>query len=267
MSFLRTTGGLFSKRETADFYDAEMLTVYWQTKPEIIKRLLPPPLKPVELPIVYAFVADYPRTNFGSVYKEAAVFLSCEYEGIEGGYCLSMPVTDDMALAAGREVFGYPKKIANIHYHKEKRDVEGWSERHGTRYFEVKSKLNGRPNSPEFIQLVAERTGGTPGAGTAITIVCYNYKHFPSPDGNYFDYKPRLIREEVIFRPNELKLGSAELKLKSSENDPWGELEVEKILGALYLKGNNSMLKGYVVAELEPEKFVPFSFLKWDIEV
>ncbi|GAG93914.1 unnamed protein product, partial [marine sediment metagenome] len=30
-----------TKRETADFYDAEMLVVYWETKPEIIKRLLP----------------------------------------------------------------------------------------------------------------------------------------------------------------------------------------------------------------------------------
>ncbi len=267
MSFLRTSGGFMSNRETADFYDAEMLAVYWQTKPDIIKRLLPPPLKPAEMPIIFAFVADYPRTNFGSIYKEAAVFLSCEYEGIEGGYCLAMPVTDDMALVAGREVFGYPKKLANIHFRKEKRDVEGWSERHGTRYFEVKAKLNGRPNSPEFIQLVAERTGGTPGGSKDIIQVCYNYKHFPSPDGNYFDYKPRLIREEVVFRPSELKLGSAQLILKSSESDPWGELEIEEILGAIYLKGTNSMLKGYVVAELEHEKFIPYSFLKWDIKI
>lgn len=267
MSFLRTSGGFMSNRETADFYDAEMLAVYWQTKPDIIKRLLPPPLKPAEMPIIFAFVADYPRTNFGSIYKEAAVFLSCEYGGIEGGYCLAMPVTDDMALVAGREVFGYPKKLANIHFRKEKRDVEGWSERHGTRYFEVKAKLNGRPNSPEFIQLVAERTGGTPGGSKDIIQVCYNYKHFPSPDGNYFDYKPRLIREEVVFRPSELKLGSAQLILQSSESDPWGELEIEEILGAIYLKGTNSMLKGYVVAELEHEKFIPYSFLKWDIKI
>jgi len=34
-------------RETYDFYDAEMLTVFWETQPEIVKRLLPPPLKPI----------------------------------------------------------------------------------------------------------------------------------------------------------------------------------------------------------------------------
>ena len=265
MSFIRDSGGLMSSRETLDFYDAEMLAVYWETKPETIKRLLPPPLKPLEIPQVYAFIADYPKTNFGVKYKEAALFLSCEFEGVEGGYCLAMPVTDDMALAAGREVFGFPKKMANIHFKREKRIVEGWVERHGTRFFEVKAKLNGRPNASEFIQLFTERTGGT--VGMEMPFISYNYKHFASPDGVFFDYKPRLVKQETILRPTELKLGNAELTLKSSNSDPWGEIEIERLLGAVYTKGNNSMLKGSVVAELEPDKFFPYSFLKWDIEI
>jgi len=43
-------------RETYDFYDAEMLTVFWETKPEVVKRLLPPPLKPSKIPLALAFV-------------------------------------------------------------------------------------------------------------------------------------------------------------------------------------------------------------------
>ena len=265
MSFLRDSKGIMGSRETLDFYDAEMLVVYWETKPEIIEKLLPPPLKPLETPIVNAFIADYPGTNFGVKYKEAALFLSAEFEGIEGGYCLAMPVTNDMALAAGREVFGFPKKLSTIHFNREKRTVEGWVERHGTRFFEVKAKLNGRPNSSEFIQLFIEKTGGA--IGTDISVISYNYKHFPSPDGEYFDFQPRLISQETVLHPAELKLGSAELTLKSSESDPWGEVEIVKMLGAVYIKGNNSMLKGSVVAELEPEKFMPYSFLKWDIEI
>jgi acetoacetate decarboxylase len=265
MSFLRDTKGFFEKRETLDFYDAEMLAVYWETKPEIIEKLLPPPLKPLDTPTVYAFIADYPSTNFGVKYKEAALFISAEYEGIEGGYCLAMPVTDDMALGAGREIFGFPKKIATIHFNREKRIVEGWVERKETRFFELKAKLNGRPNSSEFIQLFTEKTGGT--IGTDIPFISYNYKHFPSPEGEFFDFKPRLVKQETVLRPDELKLGSAELTLKSSKSDPWGEIEVIKVLGAVYLKGNNSMLKGSVVAELEPEAFMPYSYLKWDIEI
>jgi acetoacetate decarboxylase len=265
LSFLRNSGGFISGRESFDFYDAEILTVWWETKPEIIEKLLPPPLKPIEIPIAFAIVANYPRTNFGVTYKEGALFLACEFEGVEGFYCLAMPVTNDMALVAGREVFGYPKKIASIHLDHEKRDFEGWIERHGTRFYEVKAKINGKTNSSDFIQFVIDRTGGD--LGKEFSLYFYNYKHFPSPDGEFFDYKPRLIREEITFRPNTLKFGNAKITLNSSDNDPWGEVEVERILGALYLKGNNSMLKGSVVAELEPEKFVPHSFLKWDIEI
>ncbi|MFX1328536.1 MAG: acetoacetate decarboxylase family protein [Promethearchaeota archaeon] len=265
MSFLRDSIRLMANKETADFYDAEVLVVYWETKPEIIARLLPPPLKPFNKPLVSAFIADYPSTNFGVTYKEAALFLTCEFDGVEGGYCLAMPVTNDMAMALGREVLGFPKKIAKIYFNREKREAVGWAERHGTRFIEIKAKLNGRPNSSDFIQLFTERTSG--GAGTDILSVSYNYKHFISPDGEYFDYTPRLVKQETVLRPTELKLGNAKISIKSSVNDPWGEVEIERIMGAVYIKGNNSMFKGSVVAELEQEKFVPYSFLKWDSEI
>jgi len=68
-------------RETFDFYDAEMVTVVWETKPEIVKRLLPSPLKPGKRPIALAFVANYPRTNFGVSYLESALFLRANSTG------------------------------------------------------------------------------------------------------------------------------------------------------------------------------------------
>ena len=111
MGFIRTFEEIMAMvGKRAEFYGAEMLTVTWETTPEIIKSLLPPPLKPAEKPIASAFVADYPRTNFSLPYKEAALFLLAEYHGVAGGYCLAMPVTYDMAMAGGREVFGYPKR-------------------------------------------------------------------------------------------------------------------------------------------------------------
>jgi len=38
-------------QQNAEFYDAEMLTIYFETKQEVVERLLPPPLKPTQLPI------------------------------------------------------------------------------------------------------------------------------------------------------------------------------------------------------------------------
>ena len=48
-------------------------------------------------------------------------------------YCLSMPVDDDMAMAGGREVFGYPKKMAeSITLREEGSTVIGSAVRKGT---------------------------------------------------------------------------------------------------------------------------------------
>jgi acetoacetate decarboxylase len=244
---------------TADFYDAEMLTIYWETKPEIVERLLPPPLKPVERPLVIAFVANYPRTSFGPGYREGALFLRAEFEGEEGSYCLAMPVTGDLAMAAGREKFGFPKKLANIHFDHDDDRVEGWLERHGVRFFEVRAKLDGKPNAEDF-QNIFVGMFGSPETGA----ISYNFKHFLSPDGTGFDYNPRLVRQETMLRPTAMRWGAAEVVLQPSDYDPWFEVEVVRMLGATFTVGNNSMLNGSVVAEADSTAFAPYAFLKWD---
>ncbi len=248
-------------RETYDFYDAEMLVVAWVTKPQIVERLLPPPLKPTELPVAMAFVAHYPRTNFGPSYYEGALFLlGAEFNGKMGSYCLAMPVTGDMAMAGGREIFGYPKKLANIEFKRSGDSVTGWLERHGVRFFEVRARLDGKPSFENFRESMTEGSAYNDERG-AIT---YNFKYFQAPDGSGLDYSPRLVSQATVFRPKTIEWGNAEVILSPSEHDPWSEVEIVTVLGAVYTVGNNSMLRGSVVAEVDPVAFAPYSFLKWD---
>lgn len=121
-----------------EFYDAEMLLVAFETKPALVEKLLPPPLRPVE-PIAIVFVANYPRTNFGAAYREAALYLLAEHNGAVGRYCLAMPVTDDMVMAGGREIYGYPKKLARVQFAHDERTVSGSVERHGNRFFRIRA--------------------------------------------------------------------------------------------------------------------------------
>jgi len=244
----------------AVFYDAEILTVYFETKPEVVKRLLPPPLKPAKDPFGGAFVANYPKTNFGVTYLESALFLLAEYNGVEGAYCLAMPVTNDMALVLGREVFGYPKKIANIQMKRDGENVEGWTERHETRFFEVRARLTGKFNDEAAQQMMMERMSSP----ASMDQVIYNFKYFPSPGRDGFDYNPRLIREVVELRPKAMEIGEAKLTLRSSEHDFWGEVEIVRVLGAVYTVGDNTMLPGSVVAEVDPMSFAPYALMKVD---
>ncbi|MEH6584429.1 MAG: hypothetical protein V7754_21025 [Halioglobus sp.] len=47
MSFVKTYEEILENAgESDDFYDAEMLTLVWETTPGAIEKLLPPPLKP-----------------------------------------------------------------------------------------------------------------------------------------------------------------------------------------------------------------------------
>jgi acetoacetate decarboxylase len=243
--------------ENLEFYDAEMLIVVWETKMEIVKRLLPPPLKPAARPLATAFVAYYPKTNFGPPYHEGALFVRAEFEGVEGNYCLAMPVTGDLAMAGGRERFGYPKKLANIEFKRSRNRIEGRIERHGLGFFQVRARMSGKPNSEEFQELITKEFGEE---GT----VTYNFKYFQAPEGGGFDYNPRLVREGVIFRPSVEKFGEAEVMMSPSDYDPWSEVEVVRMLGAVYSKGNNTMLKGKVVAEVDPAAFLPYILTKWD---
>jgi len=259
MGFVKTIEEVSeSYLETFEFYDAEMLTVYFETKQEIVKRLLPPPLKPATEPVGIVFVANYPKTNFGVTYLESALFLTAEYDGDEGMYCLSMPVTNDMAMIGGREIFGYPKKIGEIYFEHEGNDVRGWTERHGTRFMEIKAELTGKFNDEIAQTIIMKNLESNP------ELVVYNFKYFAAPERAGFDYNPRLVKEIVKFGPKSIQLGEAELELRSSDHDPWGEVEVVRALGAIYTVGDNTMLPGNVVAEVDQTEFLPYAFMKVD---
>ena len=261
MGFVKTPEELKKlKRNSFDFYDAEFLSMYWETQPEIVERLLPPPLKPAKYPVACAIIANYPRTNFGISYKEGALFLFAEFDNITGMYCLAMPVDNDMAMIAGREVFGYPKKMSNIHFEKKEKKFDGWIERHGIKYIEAKADLNNKPNAKDFLKIGME-LGLNPSKPASIT---YNFKYFKTPKYEGFDYNPRLIREEITMQSSEMALGDVEIKLNHSDDDPWDEVEIERILGCLYLKTNSQMQPGEIVAEVESEKFEPYSYMKMD---
>ena len=134
MSFKRDLSEIKQKKEemrTSVFKGAEMVWVLWETKKDIIERILPPPLEPIERPIALAFVANYPSHSYGVPYTEAALVIRCQYKGELGNYFLAMPLTDDRATFAGREIWGFPKKLANVVFEKKDDEIYGYSERLG----------------------------------------------------------------------------------------------------------------------------------------
>jgi len=264
MSFKKNLDEIKEKKiklRTTIFKNAEMITVLWETKKEIVERLLPPPLEPASRPIAMCFVVRYPSTNQGLPYNEAALILRCKYKEEQGNYYLSMPVTDDRALIGGREIFGFPKKIANVVLKRNDNQIHAYSERLGVKNIEIHAKLTGKFNDPETPKLIKE-LDLLPGRRK--NTINYNFKYFPHPTKEGFDYDPWLVRQETAVRPQFFKMGEAEIFLNSTVHDPWAEIEIVKIYGALYMLTDNEMLPGSVIAQVDSERFLPYSYNKWD---
>ena len=230
------------------FYGAEMLGLMFETRPEIIKRLLPPPLEPGENPTGMMFIAHYPKTNLGPGYREGALFVSCRYGDETGSYCLSMPIDDDTRMHNGRDIYGFPKKLAVIHTEREGQEVTGRVERNGVRFVEIKASLTGSlPELPELGPV-------------------FLFKGMPRADLEPgFDGPVYLVRQKTEIEMKSFEIGTAQLTMRESETDPWAEVEVTKVLIAFYLVSDNTMQPGRVVAEVNPDEYLPYYYKMTDL--
>lgn len=229
------------------FTAAEMLFVRFRTSPEFVASVLPRPLRPPEDPLGVAFVGLYPETNFGVTYNEGAVLLDATYRGEPGKYCLSMPVTDDMAMLYGREFFGYPKKIAeSITLTRTDDTVVGSVVRKGTEILHLEAELTDAATERDLDAM------GTPAVGLdgepCRKGVTLQFKHLQTADFRRFEFIPHLIRHAVLWGPREdIRVGTAKMTLTSTGADPLGDIPVRDVLGSLYGTWDNQLIPGRTV--------------------
>jgi acetoacetate decarboxylase len=72
------------------------------------------------------------------------------------------------------------------------------------------------------------------------------------------------VKQKTTSKIKAMQMGEAEVKLNSTIHDPWGEIEIKKILGGMYLQTDNEMFPGEILSEVDPKEFLPYSFIKWD---
>jgi acetoacetate decarboxylase len=250
MGFTKTAEELagYYELKARKFMGAKMMGVVFETRPEIVERLLPPPLQPSGANNGLMFIAQYPETNLGPGYRESALFLGCQYQGETGNYCLSMPIeSEESRLHNGRDIFGFPKKAARIHLEEDGERVVGWVERHGVRFVEIETRLMSElPALP------------TPGPN-------FLFKAMPKIDlSPGFDGPVLLCRQQTDIEMKSLRVGSAEVKLRESKYDSWAEVEIVNVIVAYYLTSDNTMQPGSVLQEVDAQAYLPFYFKMTD---
>lgn len=90
----------------------EYFIISYETDIEVLKEVVPEPLKVVSNVVKFEFMKMPDASGFGS-FCEAGQMIEVEYDGKIGSYSHAMYLDDLSPIAAGREIWGYPKKLAS----------------------------------------------------------------------------------------------------------------------------------------------------------
>jgi acetoacetate decarboxylase len=93
------------------FVNREFLIITYRTDMEALRAVVPEPLEFTEPIVKYEFIRMPDSTGFGD-YTESGQVIPVTYKGVHGGYVHSMYLNDDAPIAGGREIWGFPKKLA-----------------------------------------------------------------------------------------------------------------------------------------------------------
>ena len=79
---------------------------------EALRRVVPAPLEVTDPIVKFEFIRMPDSTGFGD-YTEAGQVIPVHYKGEAGGYVHAMYLDDNAPIAGGRELWGFPKKLAS----------------------------------------------------------------------------------------------------------------------------------------------------------
>src|SRR5256886_3905405 len=100
------------------FINREFMVITYRTDADKLRAVVPEPLEVDEPFVKYEFIRMPDSTGFGD-YTETGQVIPVRFRGRKGGYSHCMFLNDEPPIAGGRELWGFPKKLANPTLHVE----------------------------------------------------------------------------------------------------------------------------------------------------
>jgi acetoacetate decarboxylase len=94
------------------FVDREFFIISYRTDPDALRAVIPAPLEYIEPIVKYEFIRMPDSTGFGD-YTESGQVIPVRFQGSVGSYVHAMYLDDEAPIAGGRELWGFPKKLAS----------------------------------------------------------------------------------------------------------------------------------------------------------
>jgi len=94
------------------FVNREFMIITYRTDMEALRAVVPEPLEILEPIVKFEFIRMPDSSGFGD-YTESGQIIPVRYNGVQGNYVHGMYLNNHPAIAAGRELWGFPKKLAS----------------------------------------------------------------------------------------------------------------------------------------------------------
>jgi acetoacetate decarboxylase len=166
------------------------------------------------------YVSDF--TNCAKMpFMDAGIVIPVRYGAQEGGFFLFEYEDNDSAIAAGRDLWGYPKKYGEISLV----ETDG----------KVRAEVRRKGVSLISIECETSRSIDVPPVQTTPHL---NIHVQPAPDGAILS--KRLIARDTSadFQTIRTVTGPARVELQGLPSDPLHELQPTEVLGASFVTGN-----------------------------
>ncbi|MEO9255609.1 MAG: acetoacetate decarboxylase family protein [Tepidiformaceae bacterium] len=229
------------------FLSMRTLAMNFETDPAIIAELLPHPLLPATDPRILVSVFDVGESNCVGPFKGASVAIACTFNGEDGFYGLTMPMSTDASVIFGRELYAEPKKLADIAFDAAAGHIHGTVTRHGVTYIDLRGTFEDEPVD----------------VGREAVSNHYYFKYLPAADGHGLAFDPQLVCVTHRGVTRRYAPGTGTITFRESRHDPVIDLPVLSVGGATYTEGE-TRTSARVVATVPAATFLPYAFAQMD---
>jgi acetoacetate decarboxylase len=214
------------------FVNREFFVVTYETDLDILRDVVPEPLEVPEPIVKFEFIRMPDSTGFGD-YTESGQVIPVVFQGKRGAYVHAMYLDDEAPIAAGREIWGFPKKLA-----KPSLKI-------------INETLVGRLNYEDIDVAVASmgykyETLNTEDIRKALLTPNYLLKIIPHVDGT-----PRICELVEYYLDNLIVKGAwggpADIALMPHAMAPVASLPVRKVISAVHIQTDLTLPYGKVV--------------------
>lgn len=228
---------------------SEALTAVWETDPEVIAAILPPPLAPIDgEPHVRCTITTV-TMPVGPPFGAGWLGVRARHGDVVGEYPIFMPMTTEQSVVGGRENYGEPKKIADVRAtlrtDGDGDAVEGSIGRMGFPLIEV----HGRVNEERAPYELSKRD--------------FWFKFLPAANGDGLEDDGWLVYGEKTEKAR-VHLGvDGDVILKDSPLDPVADLVIRRVVDINWTERASTQI-GRTVARVPQADLLPFVHQRYD---